>query len=90
MTKKLKTQNSKIKTKQYITENTLMAEIVEKYPELVETLTEDYGFHCFGCMASEFETLGQGSAVHGMGKAEIKELLETLNGLVAEEKTEKK
>lgn len=72
------------KKKQYITENTLMAEIVEKYPEVVETLTEDYGFHCFGCFASEFETLGQGAAVHGMNAEEKKELLETLNGLIEE------
>lgn len=78
------------KVKQYITENTLMAEIVEKYPEVVETLTEDYGFHCFGCFASEFETLGQGAGVHGMNKEEMLELLETLNGLVAEEKSKKK
>jgi hybrid cluster-associated redox disulfide protein len=81
---KLKTQNTKGKTGQYITENTLMAEIVEKYPEVVETLTEDYGFHCFGCFASEFETLGQGAGVHGMNKEEMLELLETLNGLVSE------
>ena len=59
-----------------------MAEIVEKYPELAEALTEDYGFHCVGCFASEMETLEQGAMVHGMTKKEINELVVTLNGLI--------
>lgn len=65
-----------------ITKNTLMAEIVEVYPELGEVLEGDYGFHCIGCFASEMETLEQGAMVHGMNKKEINDLVDTLNGLI--------
>ena len=64
-----------------ITKNTLMAEIVERYPELAEVLTMDYGFHCIGCFASEMETLEQGAQVHGMTAKEITMLVKTLNDL---------
>jgi hybrid cluster-associated redox disulfide protein len=70
-----------MKTKKYITENTLMAEIVEKYPEVAEVLTMEYGFHCMGCFAAEMETLGQGASVHGMTDKEMKKMLEVINKL---------
>lgn len=70
-----------------ITKKTLMAEIVERYPELEEVLTEDYGFHCIGCFAAEMETLEQGAVVHGMTKKEIDKLVETLNGLIEDAKS---
>lgn len=72
-----KTKNKK----QLITKNTLIGDIVEKYPEIGEVLVEDYGFHCVGCMAAEMETLEQGAMVHGMTTKEINKLVETLNGL---------
>jgi hybrid cluster-associated redox disulfide protein len=62
-----------------ITKNMLLAEIVDKYPNLGETLAVDYGFHCIGCYASEMETLEQGAMVHGMNKREIDKLVVTLN-----------
>lgn len=79
--------NRKMKKKlQKITKNTLMAEIVEVYPELGEVLQTDYGFHCIGCFASEMETLEQGAMVHGMNKKELDSLIETLNDLVTDNK----
>jgi hybrid cluster-associated redox disulfide protein len=83
-----KTSNLKLKTsKKYITENTLIAEVVEKYPGAAEVLTEDYGFHCISCFAAEMETIGMGAAVHGMSDGEIKKMLLSLNKLI--DKTEK-
>ena len=40
-----------------ITKKTLLAEVVEKYPEVAEVLVEEYGFHCIGCYASTMESL---------------------------------
>jgi hybrid cluster-associated redox disulfide protein len=65
-----------------ITKEMLLAEIVDKYPNLGETLAVDYGFHCIGCYASEMETLEQGAMVHGMKKQEIAKLVEKLNELI--------
>ena len=72
----MKKQNLKI------TKDMLMAEIVEKYPQLAEVLSEEYGFHCIGCFASGMETLEQGAQVHGMTGKEIDKLIESLNGLI--------
>ena len=65
-----------------ISKDMLLSEVVDKYPQLAEKLTVDYGFHCIGCFAAEMETLEQGAMVHGMKKKEIDKLVETLNGLV--------
>jgi len=73
-----------------ITNDTLIALITEKYPEIGEVLMEDYGFHCVGCMASEMETFEQGAQVHGYGAKEIKEMLKTLNQLVEDIEANKK
>lgn len=73
--------------KQVLTKDTLIAEIVEKFPEMAEVLVEDYGFHCIGCFGAEMETLGQGAEVHGMTAKEIDDMIETLNGLASDIKS---
>lgn len=73
--------NKKLNKKR-ITKDMMLAEIVEKYPQLAEMLTVDYGFHCIGCFAAEMETLEQGAMVHGMTKKEIDKLVVALNGVV--------
>jgi hybrid cluster-associated redox disulfide protein len=73
-------------SKQFITKDTLIGEMVEKYPELGEVLMDDYGFHCIGCSASGVETLGEGAMVHGMNSKEIANLVKTLNGLIEDAK----
>ena len=77
------------KTKQYITENTMISEIVEKYPEIAEVLTMDYGFHCMGCFGANMESIGQGAAVHGMTEEETAEMLKAVNGIIESAKTSK-
>ncbi|MBI2430933.1 MAG: DUF1858 domain-containing protein [Candidatus Levybacteria bacterium] len=86
---KVKSQNSKVKTKQYITENTLIAEVVERYPDIAEILTEDYGFHCVSCFAAEMETIGMGAGGHGMSAEEIKRMLTALNKLIGQDSKNK-
>ncbi len=49
----------------YVTEETLIGEIVSKYPEGVEVLMA-CGMHCLGCPASQGESLADACAVHGL------------------------
>jgi len=65
--------------KQKITKNTLILEIAERYPELVEILIEKYGLHCLGCSLSAVETLEEGAIGHGMSKKERDKMILELN-----------
>ncbi len=65
-----------------ITKQTKISEIVERYPDLVEVMVEDYHFHCIGCFASQFENIEQGAMVHGMTPKEISAMLKQLNKLI--------
>lgn len=65
--------------KQKITKNTLIMEIVERYPKAAERLVSKYSFHCIGCSLAEMENLGEGAMAHGMCREEIKLMVEDLN-----------
>ncbi len=47
-----------------VTKETLIGEIVKKYPEAAEVLFS-IGMHCLGCPASQAESLEEACAVHG-------------------------
>lgn len=51
--------------KTYVTEKTLVGELVSNYPETAEVLF-GIGMHCLGCPASQAETLEDACAVHGV------------------------
>lgn len=76
--------------KKTITKNMLLAEVVEKFPEMAEVLVEEYGFHCVGCYASTMETLAEGAAVHGMEEKEVERMIADLNLRLEKEAVEKK
>ena len=76
-----------IEGKEMIKKDMLIADIVEKHPELAEIFMEDHGLHCFGCGASMFETLEQGMLVHGMTDEEMDKIVADINSQI--EKTEK-
>ena len=61
-----------------ITADMQLGELLQQHPDAAGVLME-YGMHCFGCPASQMETLGQASEVHGF---DIAELLEELNARV--------
>lgn len=69
----------KKKIKQKITKNTLILEIAERYPKLVEILVEKYGLHCLGCYLSAVETIEEGAMGHGMNKKETEKMIQDLN-----------
>ncbi len=61
-----------------ITKNMPIADVVAKYPSIVDTL-QSYGIHCVGCGASTFETIDQGFKGHGMSDTEVEAIVEELN-----------
>ena len=68
-----------MKNKAKITKDILILDLVEQNTDLAEVLTEEYGFHCVGCMAASMETLEQGALVHGMTEDQIDKMVEDLN-----------
>jgi len=66
---------------QKITKDTNIGEIVQKYPEVIDTLT-GFGVHCVGCHVSSFESLEMGFKGHGMGDEQIEEAVKKLNEVI--------
>jgi|TARA_B100001971_G_C18010126_1_gene441940 hybrid cluster-associated redox disulfide protein len=62
-------------TKQTITRNMLIGEIVKKHPSSVEVMT-DHGMQCVGCHVATWETLEQGASGHGI---DVDKLVNDLN-----------
>ncbi len=65
-----------------VTKDWPVAHIVEKYPQAAEVLVE-YGLHCFGCSASEYETLEEGWLGHGFAAEDLENLVSDLNDFIA-------
>ena len=74
---------------QKITKETTIGEIVEKYPQVVETLMS-FGVHCVGCHVSPFESLEGGFKGHGMDDATIDEAVRKLNEVIENSSIEAK
>ncbi|NTW70801.1 MAG: DUF1858 domain-containing protein [Eubacteriaceae bacterium] len=51
---------------------------VSNFPETVDVF-QQFGMHCFGCMAARFENIEQGAAAHGI---DIDLLMDALNKAV--------
>jgi len=75
-------QVRKTEAKFVIDEDTIMAEIAERYPEIADFLVQEYGFHCIGCPLSFGETLFEGAMVHGLTVDEKEELLDRVNSMI--------
>jgi hybrid cluster-associated redox disulfide protein len=69
------------KTEIKITKEMNLGEVVFKYPEAAEVLT-DYGLSCVGCFASSFDTIEQGAKIHELSDEELDEMLERINEVV--------
>lgn len=64
----------------FVTEKTLVGEIVNQYPESIDILF-GIGMHCLGCPASQAESLADACAVHELGPAPV---VEAINQRIAE------
>lgn len=73
-------------TKPVINRHMNLGELVRIYPELAAVLQEDYGLHCVGCMAADFDSLEQGAKVHGFSDKEIDKLVKKLNQIISKDK----
>lgn len=62
--------------------DTLISEIIEKHPLVVDYLIDEYDFYCVSCIMSEFETLEEGCQLHGIIDDDFIELLDAVNELV--------
>ncbi len=69
-----------------IDENIKISELAEKYPEVVEFLVSEYGFHCIGCFVSEFETLREGAEVHGIIGEDFDEMILRIENIIDSQK----
>lgn len=58
-----------------INKDMTIGELLEKAPEKAEILLEA-GMHCFGCPASQAETIAEACDVHGI---DVEELIKKLN-----------
>jgi len=64
-----------------ITKDMNLGEVVFKYPEAAEVLT-DYGLSCVGCFASSFDTIEQGAKIHQLDDEELDEMIGRINEVV--------
>lgn len=64
-----------------VTKDANISEVVWKYPVAAEIML-DYGLHCVGCVASDFDTIEMGAKLHGMEDDEIDEMVARINEAV--------
>ncbi len=79
--KKPLNNDKKVKELVKITKDMNLGEVVYKYPESAEVLT-DYGLHCVGCFANAFDSIEAGAKIHGMSDDEIEEMVERVNEVI--------
>src|SRR3989338_10040360 len=72
-----------------ITKDTTIGDIVDKYPQVVETLME-LGVHCVGCHVSPFESLEMGFKGHGMSDDDVENGVKKLNEVIGKSPKNKK
>ncbi len=70
------------KTKEKISKDMAIGEVVEKYPNTAEVFMK-HGMHCLGCAAAHFENIEQGCEAHGI---DAKKLVADLNKAVEKKK----
>lgn len=65
-------------SKNFVTGDMIMSDILRKYPEAVPALME-CGMHCLGCPSSQMETLADACMVHGLN---VDDIVSAVNGRV--------
>ena len=74
---------------QKITKDTTIGDIVDKYPQVVDTLT-NLGVHCVGCHVSPFESLEMGFKGHGMTDEQVNDAVIKLNDVIDKNSVQQK
>lgn len=60
----------------------LISDLQAQYPEVIEFLVQEYGFHCASCFLSSFETLRQGAAVHMITGEYFEEMMKEIGRII--------
>lgn len=60
-----------------------LGELVKSYPQTGPIML-DYGLHCVGCFANQYDTVETGARIHGMTPEEIEEMLGRINQAITE------
>jgi hybrid cluster-associated redox disulfide protein len=74
---------------QKINKEMLIGEVVQKYPQAIETIIS-LGLHCVGCHVAAFESLEMGFKAHGMDDKQVDEAIKKLNEAVDKDRSDKK
>ena len=61
-----------------VTKDTIIGELVEAHPEVIEVLS-GFGVQCFGCQGAVFESIGDGFSQHGISNELIEEAVKKIN-----------
>lgn len=72
-----------------ISKDTPLSVLSVHFPTVAEYLTDEYNFHCVNCFLSEFETIEEGAATHGIFGEELDQLLDEVNQLAKEDAKQK-
>ncbi len=64
--------------RELISKDMALGDIITKYPKAAEVFMK-YGLHCIGCHVSEYETVEQGAAMHGVSGAKFAKMMKELN-----------
>lgn len=64
-----------------ITKDSNIIEAVQAHPEIMQVFA-NYGLGCVGCMAANFESIGEGAAAHGL---DVDALIADINNCIAGE-----
>lgn len=75
------------KNEQLIPPDVLISDMVESYPQVVDFLMSEYGFHCVSCFVSGYEVLEDGAKVHGIEGEDFEQMLADINKIARGEVT---
>ena len=67
-----------MESKQIITKDMTIGEVVGKYPETASVMLS-YGLHCVGCSVNPYETIENGCLGHGMDEKTVDKLVKEIN-----------
>jgi hybrid cluster-associated redox disulfide protein len=62
-----------------ITKDMTIEDVVQRFPETIQVFSR-YGVGCLGCSAAQYDSIGQGAAIHGLDAAQ---LVQELNACIA-------
>lgn len=70
--------NKKTKQENKVTKDMKLDEVIKLYPKSAEIMLE-YGLHCIGCPAMDFDTIEDAVKIHGLSENDIGEMVNRIN-----------